>query len=187
MLLFSLTQTNRGKPHCARWGENHRCPWSDADARWHRCAHSFPDARSGHDRRWWLLPGHQGGAGRRHHHDQWVAEHKAPAVCNRRFRNGLKLVSESFVWVKGSWVRCPWWVFPAVILHLLIGPNWTCLNENRKRARPAHEQAKIWTIHLVWALWAMRCWLLNILCQEVSKETDRLCSLFAIILYTLFM
>lgn len=69
---YSSPQTNWGKPHCSRWGENHWRPRSHVDARRHRRAHALPDAWSWHDVGGWLLPGHQGSAGWRHHHDQWV-------------------------------------------------------------------------------------------------------------------
>lgn len=70
---YSSPQTNWGKPDCARWGENHWRPRPHVDARRHRRTHAFPDARPRHDLGGWLLPGHQGSAGWRHHHDPWVS------------------------------------------------------------------------------------------------------------------
>lgn len=93
--LFSLPflQANRGKPHRSRRGENRRRTRPHADAGRRRRAHALPDARSGHDVRRWLLPGHQGGAGWGHHHDQWVGwwhwpgRTEAPSAFSARWMN----------------------------------------------------------------------------------------------------
>lgn len=101
-------------------------------------------------------------------------------------------------WVKvGVWKLCVRERKPSAVSVVGFSPQWffiywLALIEHvlmRTGSVPGllMSKPKYEPIHLVWALWAMRCWLLNILCQEVSKETDRLCSLFAIILYTLFM